>query len=390
MATGGLPANDLKEFECSICYQVFWDPRLLPCGHMFCGPSKRCLTRMCNDFGKIKCAICSAEHMVSIDDLTPMYGMREAFENMRKLKFERLSLSDSNEKYPPCDQHVKKECYHWCNDCNEAVCKDCIELNHKGCNLKLMKYVLSSLVSDALGRLPLLHGKEDLIATNLKIASTEVADCKKMLRKYEAQKKLMEFLLQVANSAFSNNDLQILAKIGNGESVDRDYSIVSKLLKILKKDKLDIISVLESHNLCFMIDVSDILSSCNSVKVCFSPYTLIYQFFKFAVSCCLHEKNSLSLYLHMKPLSRDFQYPEHELRYRFILHNWKCDSRSVRRELAHKFSDSGKGYGWPQFIQVKKICQNRDDWLRNGKLCVLVKICHSLSRKRINANMQIL
>merc|ERR1712226_1198333 len=105
-------SSGLDGFNCSVCSEVFNDPRLLPCGHLFCGPPKSCLTKLCDDSGNIKCAECNAEHKTEIDNLTPMFRIRDALESyaadQAANKGEDEQLKTEQFRFPPCVRHLKQ------------------------------------------------------------------------------------------------------------------------------------------------------------------------------------------------------------------------------------------------------------------------------------------
>ena len=61
--------------ECPICSDKITDPRVLPCGHSFCGPTQSCLSCMQQD-AILKCAVCRAENQLNFKDLKPLYGIQ--------------------------------------------------------------------------------------------------------------------------------------------------------------------------------------------------------------------------------------------------------------------------------------------------------------------------
>merc|ERR1712226_424536 len=119
-------SSGLDGFNCSVCSEVFNDPRPLPCGHLFCGPPKSCLTKLCDDSGNITCAECNTEHKIEIDNIAPLYRLRDALEayaaNETAQKVEEQQTKNEQFRFPPCEQHLKQNCELWCLDCNFAVC----------------------------------------------------------------------------------------------------------------------------------------------------------------------------------------------------------------------------------------------------------------------------
>ena len=78
-----------KAFECSICLEFFENPRMLPCGHSYCGSPRTCLTDLLNLSDPPKCAVCKQDILVDVldeDKLTKNFDLGSASE-VRKLRF---------------------------------------------------------------------------------------------------------------------------------------------------------------------------------------------------------------------------------------------------------------------------------------------------------------
>ena len=163
--SGSQELDDLT--ECSICAEVFTDPRLLPCVHTFC---LRCLEGLC--YGKLPgseavCPLCRYKFMI------PSGGVRGLPKNfiIEKLKAMKISFGNS---HPPsseeftsevqcpedhlknrvtlpcesigsgtylenhvttnsssCSRHSNKNLELYCIQCNDAICAVCFIESHK-------------------------------------------------------------------------------------------------------------------------------------------------------------------------------------------------------------------------------------------------------------------
>ncbi|XP_075246841.1 uncharacterized protein LOC142340210 [Convolutriloba macropyga] len=117
-------ASSSKLPECVICTEILEDPRQLPCGHCYCGPLKPCLN-MLKQNEKFKCAICSVEHKIDIEELKPMYGLRDYLKDVKcestgSGKSEQVSVDEL------CQDHNEKKIKYWCKVCEELLCGHCI------------------------------------------------------------------------------------------------------------------------------------------------------------------------------------------------------------------------------------------------------------------------
>ena len=125
---------DPKEFECSICLELLEDPRTLPCGHWFCGPSKDCLAGQTFTTGSIECAICRQVHKnIVVRDLPPNYTIRSVLEALRRqsglsnapVTAENTNLLDFDNSKTECSIHKGDLLSYYCEDCTQILCQQC-------------------------------------------------------------------------------------------------------------------------------------------------------------------------------------------------------------------------------------------------------------------------
>jgi len=127
--------------ECSICTEVFTDPRVLPCQHTFC---LKCLL----NYGKGKrrgdrlpCPLCRKAFTIPDGGLS---GIQKNFEKeklihvrkllagqkVQRIPFEAQRISSDTERNM-CEQHKDKKIEMFCRDCKVAVCMMCAITSHK-------------------------------------------------------------------------------------------------------------------------------------------------------------------------------------------------------------------------------------------------------------------
>jgi len=128
--------------ECSICTEVFTDPRVLPCIHTFC---LKCLLNYGNDRrpgDSMPCPVCSEQFTIPYDGLS---GMQKNFEKEKLLHVRKL-LAEHEAQHIPCEtqrfsstetqrnmceEHKDKQIVVFCRDCKVAICVKCVITSHK-------------------------------------------------------------------------------------------------------------------------------------------------------------------------------------------------------------------------------------------------------------------
>ena len=134
-------SNDLP--ICPVCTDFLVDPYPLPCGHSFCGPAKSCLKLLQRPSDMVKCAICKKKHRLNINELKPLYGIREHLQQcssqideykkeIEELKQKVKTVQNQQSFEPPiCSQKLcKNGASFWCKECELGICDDCLEADH--------------------------------------------------------------------------------------------------------------------------------------------------------------------------------------------------------------------------------------------------------------------
>ena len=138
--------NEVKDItECSICTEMFNNPKMLPCFHTFC---LKCIEQYCKDKKEgdtMPCPMCRKEFIV------PSGGMSKLSANFF---IERLiavqSVSTSSSDVVNCDvclngKQCEVEASSFCMECQENMCEPCSNI-HK--SMKMSKHHQLSTIGD--------------------------------------------------------------------------------------------------------------------------------------------------------------------------------------------------------------------------------------------------
>ena len=109
-----LAVNSL--LECSICFQVFRDPRVLPCGHTFCFP---CIQKTENQL----CSLCKRKWTPPVNDVQSLpknFTVENFITSLPSLSYCAVVGNNSHGA-------VK----YFCTDCWDPLCEECGEAHNK-------------------------------------------------------------------------------------------------------------------------------------------------------------------------------------------------------------------------------------------------------------------
>jgi len=108
--------------ECTICTEVYLDPRVLPCGHTFCLKCMETWSNGKHPGDKVACPYCRNEFTL------PSNGVSDLPKNFFVANFLQMKkLSPAS-----CDQHKDETLKIYCYDCNSVVCAMCYIELHNG------------------------------------------------------------------------------------------------------------------------------------------------------------------------------------------------------------------------------------------------------------------
>ncbi|RVE64928.1 hypothetical protein OJAV_G00130640 [Oryzias javanicus] len=123
-----------EDLTCSVCYQLFSDPRVLPCSHTFCKPCLENLLQTSNNHSvwrplrpPIKCPNCRSVVELppaGVDALPSNVSLRAIIE-----KYQR----DEEPRPPSCQEHPRQPLNMYCIQDRQLICGLCLTVGqHQG------------------------------------------------------------------------------------------------------------------------------------------------------------------------------------------------------------------------------------------------------------------
>ena len=226
MATSSLVVPD--NLKCSICLDLFNDPRLLPCLHIYC---LRCLQGLVSDQkSHLNCPQCRAKHEI------PKDGVATYLSDLSILpELEAAKVTTRKEETKICGLCTTGVVVSYCKDCSEYLCQSCQDVVHKHGKMFTGHVVVSleeaaslTLLSDS----PLcLHHPEYKLEIFCKTCDTLVC-CKCMLETTHKEHKY-DFLKNVKNELIE----RIKAMTDNIKKKRNTFQVLLGLMEEVEKKK---------------------------------------------------------------------------------------------------------------------------------------------------------
>ena len=188
-----------EQLNCSICFDIYIDPKLLQCFHTYC---RKCLGKLVvrDQQGglSVTCPICRQATPVPANGVV---GLQSAFQTneflriredlikkrdmavgLEESKVDVTPLSPSTKKtFPNCYEHVDKERELYCETCEELICFKCVlrGSKHEGHDLDEIKNAYERYKGEARPLLEPMVGKLNTVKKALAQLDTccgEVSD----------------------------------------------------------------------------------------------------------------------------------------------------------------------------------------------------------------------
>ena len=125
---GGL--DKLKdEISCPLCLEIFEDPKVLPCHHVYC--RSPCLEGLAltNGNGTISCPECRTVVLVpsnNVDNLPTAFHINRLKEVYGEMEKDHQDHSKKADRLPCCRKHSAQALAFYCETCEELICRYCV------------------------------------------------------------------------------------------------------------------------------------------------------------------------------------------------------------------------------------------------------------------------
>lgn len=126
MAEGLTPATIEELLTCSLCLELFREPKTLTCLHSFCKECLNEMTKTTNKYDSIVCPLCRDETAIpesGIEGLPTNFFIKNLLE-VAELKSKNESLLCSN-----CEDGLKAMVR--CIECDEFFCQKCLDAHNR-------------------------------------------------------------------------------------------------------------------------------------------------------------------------------------------------------------------------------------------------------------------
>ena len=139
------------QLECSICFDTFKQPKLLPCFHVFC--KSPCLEKLvAKDGDFLTCPTC--RHIVPLSE-KGVDGLQSDFHIDRLFEIRDAFNKAAEPTETQCDSCEDDKATGYCRDCSEFVCDECQSMHKKIKKIKHHKIVtLNELKDQAANLIP--------------------------------------------------------------------------------------------------------------------------------------------------------------------------------------------------------------------------------------------
>uniref|UniRef100_A0A1I8AAX2 RING-type domain-containing protein n=1 Tax=Steinernema glaseri TaxID=37863 RepID=A0A1I8AAX2_9BILA len=130
--------DESDDLKCPICFDVFGDPKILPCcGHSICSNCEvNVMSR--GDYNNFSCPVCGTRGTLRIGSLKLNYSLKEAMTILKKTRQEKVDCEG-------CEKSIILTEVFWCKSCHpedkKKICSHCGFKDHRGHDIERFQFM---------------------------------------------------------------------------------------------------------------------------------------------------------------------------------------------------------------------------------------------------------
>ena len=184
-------ASAERETECTVCYEVFVDPKLLPCRHSYCNTCIQELTKG----SKLQCPMCKS--FCDVDQIVHDFQTERFVQAFKELEEEfnrKLERATAASAYPEpsappehtitalkkCELCSSNDIAFWCVECKQWICIPCKKI-HLNTSFAKDHHIEKLSVKN--------KGVKSLLQSEIDSLKVKINDFHKYITKLQAEKK---------------------------------------------------------------------------------------------------------------------------------------------------------------------------------------------------------
>ncbi|XP_078600134.1 uncharacterized protein LOC144875168 [Branchiostoma floridae x Branchiostoma japonicum] len=260
-----------EELTCSICLELFKQPKALPCQHTYC---YNCLLDCARRSSPLKCPNCrhivnlSPEGVEGLPDNYLIANLCETFPKQVVLSPPTsLTSAIQEQAETSCDLHQQHDLSLYCTQCDTPVCLECLDIGHAGHAFTTIRQAVEQRESDIWQIVSDSRQKLDEDSLSLKVLRSKEAEIRSSKEKTEAA--VVTFLQDVVKKLEEGKDNLL-------SSINKNFQQNMKLLEACKDVLL--VQMGDLSNSCIEVEKAagkgpaDFLQQGNSLRTKMNDY----------------------------------------------------------------------------------------------------------------------
>uniref|UniRef100_A0A8C5PTG1 Tripartite motif-containing protein 59 n=1 Tax=Leptobrachium leishanense TaxID=445787 RepID=A0A8C5PTG1_9ANUR len=238
--------NFEEELTCSVCYNIFDDPRILPCSHTFC---RSCLENVINSLDslfwrlsliRLKCPSCRNVTELStggVHALPINFALKSIIEKYR---------TEEHQSMATCPEHYRQPLNVFCLTDRKLVCGHCLTVGqHQGHPIDDPQSAYIKERETASKLLVTLSDKNFTGASSvIKALEEQMAHCKRVIQ--EDKQEVLTFFKKISD-VLENKKQCLLASLNEvNQQASEVYAPQIEKMKQIEDEQLDLISLCSS------------------------------------------------------------------------------------------------------------------------------------------------